>query len=264
MKKLKNYLSYEPRRDNIKLCFIGNGDIHVLRWIKYFAEKGYEVSWITLCDVVPSNGIKVFNLEPLDYFNPKNIFRVWQLVIKIKKIIKEIKPNILHVHQISSLAYIIPLIKFHPYILSAWGSDILLRPNEKKLYSFLASNTIKKADLLHCDGFKTHNALEKLGGSSGKIIRIYYGTNTDKFNPQKRSNELRNQLGIGSSLMIISTRHLYPIYDIETLICAIPKVLKSVPDAKFVIVGSGPQNEVLQKLAKDLRVGNNTVFTGRF
>jgi len=263
MKKLKNSCSYELRRDNIKLCFVGTSSVHVLRWIKYFAEKGHVISLITLSDIKPFNGIRVFNLEPYDFFHPKNVIKVCQLIYRIKKLIKEIKPDIIHVHQISSLAYIIPFINFHPYILSAWGSDILVRPNEKKRYSLLASNAIIKADLLHCDGFKTYCALEKLGGSSQKIVKVYYGTNIDNFNPQKWSNELRNHLGIESSIMVISTRNLMPIYNIETLIRAIPKVLEIHPYVKFIIVGSGPENETLQKLANDLCVSTNTIFTGR-
>ena len=247
----------------MKLCFIGNGDLHILRWIKYFAEKGHEVSLITLCDVVPFDGISVFNLEHYDFFNPKNIIRVWQLINKIKKIIKDIKPDIIHVHQILSIAYIIPFVKFHPYILSAWGSDILIRTNEKKIYSLLASNAIKKADLLHCDGFKTWGAFEKLGGSFEKILQIYFGTDTNNFNPQKRCNELRNQLGIGHSLMIISTRNFRPICNIETIIRAIPIVIKEIPDTKFIIGSSGPQKEELEKLTSDLNVSENTIFTGR-
>ena len=248
----------------MKLCFIGNGNIHVLRWIKYFVDKGHEVSLITLSDVskLPFEGVLVINLESHDFLNPKNIIRVWSLINKLKKYIKEIKPDIIHAHQITSLAYIIPFVKFHPYILSAWGSDILLKSNKKKIFSLLASYTIKKADLLHCDGVKTWKAFESLGASSDKIVWNNFGTNTNNFNPQKRCYELRNQLGIGTSLMIISTRKLRPIYDIETLIRAIPIVLKRVPDAKFVIVGSGSQNEALQKLAKNLKVDKNTFFTG--
>ena len=249
----------------MKLCFWGTTSPHVLRWIKYFVDKEHEVSLITLSDVLklPFDGVRIINLESHDFLNPKNIIRVWHLINKLKKIIKEIKPDLIHAHQIMSLSYIVPFLKFHPYVLSAWGTDILLRPNMKMIYSLLASYTIKKADLLHCDGVKTWKAFESLGASSDKIVQIYFGTNTNNFNPQKRCNELRNQLGIGTSLMIISTRNFKPIYNIETLIRAIPKVLKRVPYAKFVIVGSGPQNETLQKLAKDLKVDKNTIFTGR-
>ena len=66
-----------------------------------------------------------------------------------------------------------------------------------------------------------------------------------------------------SKLMIISTRNLKLIYNIETLIHAIPEVVKKVPDVKFIIVGSGFQGEALQSLAKYLKVDKNTIFTGR-
>ena len=249
----------------MKLCFIGTDSLHVLRWIKYFVDKGHEVSLITFSDVtkLPFEGVRIINLESYDFLNPKNIIRVYQLIKKVKKILKEIKPDIIHVHQISSLAYIVPFLKFHPYVLSAWGTDILLRPNMKKSYSLLASNTIKKADLLHCDGVKTWKAFENLGASLNKIVKIYFGVDTDNFDSTKGSVEFKKKIETEQSIMIISTRQLSSIYNIETIIRAIPIVIKEIPDTKFIIGSSGPQKEELEKLTSDLNVSENTIFTGR-
>ena len=250
----------------MRLCFIGSADSpHVVRWIKYFVDKGHDVSLITLSGVIelPFKGVQVINLESHDFMNPKNIIKVLILIKKLKKIVNELNPDLIHIHQISSLAYVAPFLNFHPYILSAWGSDILIKPNKSKIFSFLASNSIKNADLLHCDGVKTWQALEKLGAPSDKIARIYFGVDADNFNPKKRSMEFRKRIGVGQSPVIISTRGLSPIYDIATLIHAIPKVIKEIPDAKFIIGSSGPLKEELEKLANKLMVSGNVIFTGR-
>ena len=250
----------------MKLCFIGSADSpHVVRWIKYFVDKGYEISLITLSGVskLPFKGVQIINLESHDFMNPKNIIRVLILIKKLKKIVNKLKPDLIHAHQISSLAYVVPFLKFHPYILSAWGTDVLIRPYKSVIYSYMASNSIKKADLLHCDGIKTWQALEKLGAPSEKIVRIYFGIDSDNFSPEKRSMEFREKIGVGQSPVIISTRGLSPIYDISTLIHAIPKVIKEIPDAKFIIGSSGPLKEDLEELVKNLNVSDNTIFTGR-
>ena len=75
--------------------------------------------------------------------------------------------------------------------------------------------------------------------------------------------EFREKIGVGQSPVIISTRGLSPIYDISTLIHAIPKVIKEIPDAKFIIGSSGPLKEDLEELVKNLNVSDNTIFTGR-
>lgn len=257
----------------MKLCFIGSADSpHVVRWIKYFVDKGHEISLITLSGVtkLPFEGVQIINLESHDFMNPKNIIKVLILIKKLKKIVSELNPDLIHAHQISSLAYIVPFIKFHPYALSAWGSDVLTRPYNvsnksyrSRVFSILASNTIKHADLLHCDGVKTWNAFEKLGGSSDKIVIVYFGIDTNNFCPEKRSIEFRKKMGVGKSPVIISTRKLEPLYNITTLIRAIPTVIEEIPDAQFVIGSFGYLREEIDGLAKSLQVSDNTIFTGK-
>ena len=249
----------------MKLCFIGSTSLHVLRWIKYFVDKGYEVSLITFSDVekLPFEGVKLIKLEPYDFLNPKNIIRVYQLTKKLKNIIKEIKPDLIHAHQISSLAYLLPFVNFHPYVLSAWGTDILLRPDMKKIYSLLASRTIKKADLLHCDGIKTWEAFESIGALPNNIVKIYFGTNTKIYNPKKRSIEFRKKIGVNLAPVVISTRQLSPIYNIETLVRAIPIVIKEIPNTQFIIGSSGNLKKELEELVEKLNVKSSTIFTGR-
>ena len=62
---------------------------------------------------------------------------------------------------------------------------------------------------------------------------------------------------------IISTRSLEPIYDLETLIRAVPLVLERIPDARFTIIGGGSQEAVLKNLAADLGVTGSIDFIGR-
>ena len=52
-----------------------------------------------------------------------------------KKTIKDFKPNILHAHYASSYGILGYLIKFKPFILSVWGSDIYHFPNKNLLTS---------------------------------------------------------------------------------------------------------------------------------
>lgn len=50
---------------------------------------------------------------------------------------------------------------------------------------------------------------------------------------------------------------------VETLLRAVPLVLREFPQAKFVIAGTGPNLEDLQSLAWSLGVGQKVLFTGR-
>ncbi|MEN6475454.1 MAG: glycosyltransferase [Syntrophaceae bacterium] len=62
---------------------------------------------------------------------------------------------------------------------------------------------------------------------------------------------------------IVSTRSLEPIYNLATLIRAVPLVLERIPDAKFTIIGDGSQDGLLKNLAADLGVTASIEFIGR-
>ena len=249
----------------MRLCFIGTAaSSHVLKWIKYFVEKNHEVSLISLGFVkkVPIGGLKVFSVKPHDFMNPNNIIKVVSLFKTINRMIAKINPDLIHAHQISALAYIVPFLRVHPYILSAWGSDVLIKRYKSKIHSFLASNAIKKADLLHCDGIKTLRALENLGAPSNRIICVNFGVDIDTFSPEKKDTKYRQALGIGNGPTVISTRALSPIYNVETLISAIPRVVREIKNANFLICGDGPLKGKLEKLSRKLNISDHTFFTG--
>ncbi len=65
-----------------------------------------------------------------------------------------------------------------------------------------------------------------------------------------------------NSKTVISTRSLEPVYDVETLIKAVPLVIQEEPDASFIIVGEGSQKKYLQNLADELGFTRNIIFTG--
>jgi glycosyltransferase involved in cell wall biosynthesis len=62
--------------------------------------------------------------------------------------------------------------------------------------------------------------------------------------------------------VVISLRSLEPVYDLETLIKAVPTVVKKLPQAIFLIAGEGSQREYLESLANNLGIFNNVKFTG--
>lgn len=57
-------------------------------------------------------------------------------------------------------------------------------------------------------------------------------------------------------------RNFEPVYDIETLLRAVPAVLKSNPRTMFLLGGRGSQKEYLENLSEELGIKNSVVFLG--
>ncbi len=251
----------------MKICYIADApSIHTRKWMQYFTDKGHEVHLISYIPL--KNGdigkAKLHRLKgfPLQVRGASFAINLVMYAIQVRKLIKKINPDILHAHYITDNGLLGMISGFHPLVLSAWGSDILIDPKRFPLLAPLIKYTLKKADLITSDGNNTIEEIKRSYKRSGKYEVIIPGVDSHKFTPERRDEGLRQKLGVDDSSLIVSTRFLRPIYDLETLIRAIPLVLRTIPEAKFIIIGEGEQKEYLEEMARSLHVLDSIIFLG--
>jgi glycosyltransferase involved in cell wall biosynthesis len=246
----------------MKICFLaGANSIHSYRWIKYFADKGHNIHWIS-CVPLDFDYIENITFYEIKQFPIRGLSLLYS-AFKIKKLIKNINPDILHAHYIGTYGLIAAMSGYNPLILTAWGSDILFA-GKSKLKGPFVKYALNKADLITCDAIYMIDAMMKLSTDKEKIKLIFFGVDTDKFKPGEKNLKLRENLKLDDSPTIISLRNLEPVYDVETLIKAIPLVLKEIPEAKFIIGGTGSEGKRLNELSKSLGVTESVRFIGRY
>ena len=251
----------------MRICYIAPAEsIHTQQFVNYFAERGHEVHLISSRFM---NGYDSrVEMHPLVRLIPK----VWKVskypsgiicLFQVRQLINRIKPDIVDAHYISFYAYAGVISGFHPLILTAWGSDILIAPKQNPVRRFFVKQALRRADYMVCRAPFFKEEMEKLGADPDKIAVILIGIDTERFKPAQKKEGLRRRLGMAdSSPVVISTRSLAPIYDVETLIKAAPLVLKEIPQARFVIAGRGEQRNYLESLANRLGVSDSVRFIG--
>ena len=212
--------------------------------------------------------INVYNIKlPILVKNATFPFKLLS-IYKIKKLIEGLKPDVLHAHYLTNYGLFSALCNFHPFIITTWGSDILPVKTEssvirwiKKLISRYAA---EKADIITADSKSLIKEMVKLGISEKKIKLISHGVDLEKFDRYKKVPDFKRQLGIPlNSKIVISTRNLEPVYNVELLIKAIPYVVKNNSQVHFIVLGDGKQKDFLQKMAKQLNVKEHVRFLGR-
>ena len=250
----------------MKICYIADGSsIHTQRWLNYFAGKGHEVHLI-YWKTRPGYD-KAVHIHLLKRFAPK----IWpvtrylsflQWIFQIRKLVKEIQPDIMDAHFIIDNGQLAACSGFHPFVVTAWGSDVLIFPRRNFLWRIVAKFVLKRADRVVCDSEVVKKGLLWLGTRPDKIAIIYNGIDTSKFNPQRKDESLKQKLGISGFPTVICIRHLRPLYNVEMLVKAIPLVLKQVPQARFIIGGDGEQRGYLENLVKTYDASQNVKFIG--
>ena len=255
------------RNRKLTICFLGTAEsIHTLKWAIFFSKKGHNVHLISYDSLLHGynlGNIKLYFLKkkiPIDIWPFNTLLNMPFNLLKVKKIIQEIKPDIIHAHYVTSYGTLASLLKFHPLVITAWGSDILITPKEFSPSKLGIKYALSRADLITCDAEHMKEAMMKFAINPNKIKIINFGIDTKIFNRGGKDEKLKEKLGALKYKIVISLRSLGPLSDIETLIKSAPIVLKEIPETKFIIIGRGFQKKELKKLSEDLGIKDNIEF----
>lgn len=234
------------------------------RFAEYFAKREYEIYIISHepFEFNDSN-IHVYVVRYMDNVPFVHLFGKLLKLIKSRIIIRRMHPDIIHSHDVKNS--VIGLFSgCHPWVVDIWGaSGISVAAEVSLIWKLMVKSILKHADFVRVDDIATKERIIELGGFKDKTFIVDWGINTNDFSPDKRSQPLRDELGLRSSLTGICVSSLEKTYDIETLIKALPIILKKFSNTKFIIVGDGPEKQNLLYLAESLNVLNDVKFVGQ-
>lgn len=250
----------------MKLLLLSDpNSVHTIKWAKALADSGLDITIFGLGDCTVNDykdypNIKVVTLNELITRNEGAFSKLKYLkaLPKIKKIIREFKPDLLHSHYASSYGLLGALSGFSPFLLSVWGGDVFTYPHKSFIHKLALEYTLKRADKIlstsHIMAKETKQYTNK------EIIVTPFGIDLDKFKPI----EVNNLFNKGD-IVIGTVKTLEEIYGIEYLIKAFKIVVDKYShlSLKLLIVGGGSLERELQELTKDLHTDDKTIFTGK-
>jgi len=109
----------------------------------------------------------------------------------------------------------------------------------------------------------TKNMLKKAGLKSPVFV-VSNGIDLNLFTANKEKERVKKiRETYNTNHLILHVGRISKERNIDKIIYAAPLVIKKFPDAKFLIVGNGPELNKLKDLAKKLNIENNTIFTGK-
>ena len=97
---------------------------------------------------------------------------------------------------------------------------------------------------------------------TNKLVQIAPGIDVEHFIPTD-SSDLRAELGLTDKSVIISVGRLVHRKGQDKLIASLPAIKAAIPNVHLVLVGVGPHQDHLVKLAAKLKVADCVTFIGR-
>ncbi|MCF6245170.1 MAG: glycosyltransferase [Sulfurovum sp.] len=239
---------------NNKYLLLADGNSpHILKWIKEL-EKHFDLYLISL------NGVDV---EVYKYIKKNKVFvlnkhtnaaggnhKLILKIFKIRKLIKEINPDYLNAHYLSSYGFLAALSKgVSPHlklIQSTWGSDILLEPFKNIVKKKVAQYSLGKADYVTSDSYYMSDIVGQLVPKKDVIVFPFGFIKIDTATIKKEK-------------LIFSNRALKVFYNIDKILRWFQKQDNTY---RLVIANDGDESDALKTLAKELNILNRVDFVG--
>ena len=100
------------------------------------------------------------------------------------------------------------------------------------------------------------------GVEQSKVRIVPNGVDCQRFRPHAGSEKLRRELGLTGMRCILFVGRLIPRKGLPFLVEAAEKIVKELPDVKFVIVGDGPMRNNLVAWLRKIRLLKSFIFLG--
>ncbi len=238
----------------MRIAFLGDASLaHVRRWAGYFHGRGHEVLLLTFeetgaCDIACRRVKTVLPTKLLGYTAALG---------SVKSELEFFRPDIVNALYAGGYGFVAALSGFEPLVVTTLGSDLLVDYPSSLIHRLQIDYAVRKARLVTTDADVVTDMLVSAGVPPVKILKVYFGIDEEIFHPAEDRDSERRE-----GARIISTRNLYSIYDVGTLIDAMPPLRQHV-DARLVVCGEGPERERLERRASDLGIEKWIEFKGR-
>ncbi|MFD6419651.1 glycosyltransferase family 4 protein [Streptomyces sp. NPDC060194] len=98
--------------------------------------------------------------------------------------------------------------------------------------------------------------------AAARMVQLPPGVDEKTFHPGSGGDAVRARLGLTERPVVVCVSRLVPRKGQDTLIRAMPAILRAVPDAVLLVVGGGPYESDLRALAASTGVADSVRFTG--
>lgn len=254
------------------LPIISGSGINTLLTMKGLDGNKYEVEFAcapggSLIDKVKREGIR---FQSIKHFRQKiNLFNdclaLWELV----RLMSQKKYDIVHTHNskagfIGRLAARIARVPIIVHTIHGFAFHEYERPPRRILFILLERFAARFSDRL----ITVSEPLKEWGlrlniGKPNKYVTIYDGIEVEKFKINININEKKKELRIKQEEKVVGVvAKLWEGKGHKTILEAAPRIIKEIPEVKFLFVGEGYLRSRLEARIQELGLSERIIFTG--
>ncbi|MGD0018332.1 MAG: glycosyltransferase [Candidatus Limnocylindrales bacterium] len=225
-------------RPRLRLAFFGDANnVHMRRWIGYFADRDHEVLLMVPVNVSIRPGlhenVRVDRFWPFSSRGRVPPLSYARARRSIRRALRAFQPDVVNGHYLNPNGWHAWMSGCHPYVITAWGSDIFVTrrwPN-----STLGRLALRSADRVMVNSAALGRGAVAMGAREDSLQMVQWGVDLDRFSPGDDPTGMRRRLGLQGRRVVLAPRALSGIYRPEVVV----KAVRKLPDDVSLVMLAG-------------------------
>lgn len=214
------------------------------------------------------------NVQQILWAGGQHEFRwrdVPKLVLSLRKVIRDVHPDIIHAGPIQNCAFLVALSGFRNLLAMSWGYDLVKDADSSKWMQWVTRYTLKRSAFFTSDAKVSHEKALLYGMNPERTVIFPWGVDIKRFVPM--SDEGRKTKGDKPSLSVrrsrskeitlFCSRTWEPIYGVDVLAKAFVKVANENPNVNLMLLGGGSQGANIRRILTNGGVMERVHFGGQ-
>lgn len=245
-----------------------NSSEHNRRFLTKLAAAGNAVFFLDICSKrVPPEWLPsgVFRVAHNTVFSGSpHPEAVRSFLPEFRRILADIRPDVLHAGPIPTCGFLSGLSAFHPYVAMSWGSDLLVDAKRGTEWTSATLLALQNADgfVCDCDTVKTA-ALEYANFWQWQMAQFPWGVTAGVFSPAGDLPAVAELPFGAETIRLICTRSWEPLYQIDLLLEAFRLARKCEYLLRLILLGDGSERERIREFIARNSLSDVVLTPGR-
>jgi len=192
------------------------------------------------------------NIQQLLWAGGQREFRwsdVPRLTLDLQRLIREIKPDLLHAGPVQSCAFLAALSGFRPILTMSWGYDLVQEADRNRWMSWVTRYTLKRSAFFISDAKVSRDKAVDFGMDPEKTVIFPWGIDLKHFHPKTTIPSANHKSQITNrSITLFCNRTWESIYGVDVLAKAFVKVAALNSSVNLILLGGGSQSARIRQI----------------
>ncbi|HEY2980393.1 MAG TPA: glycosyltransferase, partial [Anaerolineales bacterium] len=235
---------------------------HDHRFLAAIADAGHDVYYLKLerADRQLEDRPVPSRVEQVQWSGGRGPFRwrdVPRLVLDLKRVLRDVKPDLVHAGPIQTCAFIAVLSGFRPVLTMSWGFDLMEEVDKSRWMERITRYVLRNSTYFMSDANVTRDKAVAVGMNPERTVVFPWGVDLERFKPSIASRQP------STGFTLFCNRSWEPRYGVDVLAQAFVQVAQQREDVNLMLLNSGSQGSLIRRILMSGGVLDRVHFGGQ-